>query len=177
VIAIPAVVQTVTLVAAFGALVISLWQGRAVVSQSREAAKQTASGLAALQRASYQELVRGGANFTFEALHQDPELLDWFLRSRGFRTGAGVENRKILFLFVRLDLHQANHVAYREGRLAEELWQEWLTTLRLDLAIREFAPVWEVARALYTPGFTSLVDNEIDRQPAVDPLEVARGDG
>ena len=98
-----------------------------------------------MQRASYQELVRGGANFTFEVLHQDPELLDWFLRNRGFRTGAGVENRKILFLFVRLDLHQANHVAYREGRLAEELWPEWLTTLRLDLAIREFAPVNTIA--------------------------------
>jgi hypothetical protein len=161
VIAISAVVQAVTLAAAFGALVISIWQGRAAASQSKEAARQSALASASLQRGSFQELVRHGADFIFEALHQAPALLEWFLGSRGLQGATDLENKKYLFLFVRLDMHQANYVAHRDGHLSGELWLEWLNTLRRDLTMAEFNAVWVAVKELYTVGFAALVDDEI----------------
>jgi len=123
---------------------------------------------AALEQGATREYVRRGADFTYEALSGDPELLAWFLETRGFPIGTDFENRKMLLLWVRLDLHQANFDAHRDGHLSEELWSEWLPTFRADLATAEFPPLWKAGRELYTTDFAAVVDRELVRPAAAD---------
>jgi hypothetical protein len=50
-----------------------------------------------------------------------------------------VENRISLFLFVGLDLHEANYHAFLDGVVTEDVWVDWLSTLKLDLALPDGA--------------------------------------
>jgi len=111
-----------------------------------------------LHQNTREELVRYGADFTYEALAEDPELLAWFLASRGFRSNSVVENRKSLFLFVRLDLHEANYHAFLTGAVTEDAWLAWLPTMKLDLAMPEMPRVWNAVRGVFSATFVSLVD-------------------
>jgi hypothetical protein len=148
------VVQTVSFVAAVIALLVSL-------RQNREMARQTASALISLRQTTHQELVRYGADFTFEALAGDPELLAWFLAGRGFPSAGELENRKSLFLWVRLDMHEANYHAFRTGATTESVWLAWLPTMKLDFALPEFPRVWQAVREVFSADFAALVDRSI----------------
>jgi len=148
------VVQTVSFLIAVIALLLSLWQ-------NKESARQTASALASLRQTTREEVVRHGADFTYEALADDPEQLAWFLASRGFPPNREVENRKNLFLWVRLDMHEANYHAFLTGAITEDVWLAWLPTMKLDLAIPEIPRVWNAVRGVFSATFVALVDTSM----------------
>lgn len=153
------VVQVISLLAVIMALLLSVWQ-------NREAARQSASALASLRQATHEELVRYGADFTYDALIRDGELLAWFLASRGFTPSGEVENRKRLFLWVRLDMHEANYHAFRIGAITEDVWQDWLPSVVLDLAMPEAPEVWKTVRSVFSAKFVVLVDDVLAARAA-----------
>ncbi|WP_433219598.1 hypothetical protein ACQP00_15665 [Dactylosporangium sp. CS-047395] len=156
------IVQTVSLLAAAFALWLSL-------RQTRETARQTSSALAALQQGTREELVRYGADFTYNALSTDHDLLEWFLASRHFPPAGYVENRKSLFLWVRLDQHEGTFHAYRTGAIAEDLWLDWKRSMEIDFAMPEFPRVWTAVREIYSSDFIALVDAATGLRPGGGP--------
>ncbi|HZM78519.1 MAG TPA: hypothetical protein VFC19_22560 [Candidatus Limnocylindrales bacterium] len=151
------IVQAVSFLAVIIALMLSVWQ-------NKEAARQTSSVVASLRQATHEELIRHGLDFTYEALTKDPELLAWFLTSRGFPPGNEAENRKRLFLFARFDMHDATYHAFITGATAEDVWCDWLPTVRLDLAMREAPAVWNAIRSVFSPNFAAVIDDLLAEQ-------------
>jgi len=155
------IAQYVSLIGLIAALVISL-------GQSRAATRQSTAATAALQQSSSHELVRYSADFPYMALRDDPDLLAWFLETRGFPAGDAVTNKRYHFLFVRLDIHSGIHDAYRDGLLSEAAWNDWLRSMRLDLVTPEGRLVWRTTADLYSPAFRAQVEKVLPDPPA-DP--------
>jgi hypothetical protein len=156
-----AIVQAATFSAAFAALFISLWQGKETARQSRESSRQSAVAAASLLQSSQQELLRRSVDIGFDVLMGNADLLAWFLASRGFPPDDVNKNRRYYFIWIRLDIHEVNYMSYRDHLMTEELWQEWLVTLRLDLRMPECALVWQFTKGIYSKDFAALVDSEL----------------
>ncbi|WP_433785035.1 hypothetical protein ACQPX6_01835 [Actinomycetospora sp. CA-101289] len=91
----------------------------------------------------------------------DPVLLEWHLRARGYPTSSHEENKRRLYLLVRLEAHESNFLAWQQKLLNTETWAAWERLLRADTRIKEFRDVWPSARQLYVKSFAEEVDRLI----------------
>ncbi len=104
---------------------------------------------------------RGSAVMQLSAMLQDnPDVLRWHLRARGYPQWA-IEDNRTIFAVLRLQIHESTHlaVATRAGRLP--LQDEWLTTLRADLSDSFYRALWPFVRRLYSSHFARIVDDII----------------
>ena len=150
--------QTVSFVIAAMALMFSLWQARSAAGQSREAAKQASAAAYSVKQAAAQTLLHHGTDFAFQGLADNPQLLTWFLGSRGMPEGTHDVHQRYMFIWVRLDVHQASFRAARQNALDQEEWEEWLRTIEMDVQLPEFPTVWKCVKNLYSGAFVQLID-------------------
>ena len=152
------VLQSVSFLIAAIALMFSLWQARSAAGQSRQAAKQAAAAAYAVKQVSAQTLLHHGTDFAFQGLTGNPQLLAWFLASRGIPADTHDRNQRYLFVWVRLDVHEASYRAAGRNALDREEWEEWLRTIEMDVRLPEFPTVWKSVKNLYSPRFVQLID-------------------
>jgi hypothetical protein len=156
--------QVISLAVVAIALFLTVWQNRQLAKQTAETARQASFAAAAVRQASYQEATRRGVDFTTAAIGQDPDLLAWFLESRGFLTSSATENRRRLYIWTRIDIHEMVYLERLEGLTPDNVWVGWRRALELDATTIAFAEVWGVVKSHYATDFAAHVDQLLDRR-------------
>src|SRR5688572_23133178 len=112
------VVQVVSLGTVSVALVLSVWQNRVISRQTREIAEQTALASSSARRSTAQEMTRHSADLMFLALSAHPELRTSVLREiYGLPTSTDEDSLRLLYLFVRTDIHESHFRGFSNGLL------------------------------------------------------------
>lgn len=151
------VVQILSLFFVAGALILSLWQGRQML-------RQTAAMTGDLFNDVSTSLMEVHTDQRTTFFLNDPELLAWHLKSRGYRSTTPAENKQRLYALVKFDTHESIHLRHVKGTIDEPMWQGWLRVLEVDLQVPIFLDVWENGRQFYEASFAELVDATFKRQ-------------
>ncbi|GIF20595.1 hypothetical protein BJ973_001499 [Actinoplanes tereljensis] len=166
--------QTLSLPLVALALFASAVQTRAMVQQTRFSATQSRHVADSLAQNAQIALTRNQTDHRAEFFRDDPELLEWYLSSRGYPTSAYENNKRSLYVLTRMDIHQLNFLNYESGFLANEFWGAWKNVVVTDLEIPEFADLWPTVRTFYAPGFVAFCDSVLAAR-AAKPTNVATG--
>lgn len=159
-------VQTATLAIVAITVVIS-------ARQSREAARQSAFALNALRQDAHQTMVGHSAGYLTTLLTGEPELLSWFLKSRGIPVVSDEINKRHMLMFLRLDAHETTYLAYLDGSLPEDIWSGWHRVIELDAQTPEFRAIWRVVEDTYSARFAALIDDmvrAVETSRSVEPV-------
>jgi hypothetical protein len=159
---VPGSLQIVSVLSVAVALFLNYRQARETARQAREATRQVELTAAALQQDSYRQLVTHGTSLHETLLAGNPELLDWFLATRGVPTGTHQENLRHMFMFWRMDSHEEIFRSHAAGQLPGDAWAAWRKVIEADAATAEFRTVWAEVRPQYTPDFGRFVDTVLD---------------
>jgi hypothetical protein len=154
-------VQTVSLATVATSIVLSALQNRSVAAQTREVARQSTFASAALSQSAHQTIVRHGSGVLANLLTSEPDLLSWFLTSRGIPLASPEENKRRMFMFLRMEVHEANYLAYLDHFLPDEVWLGWERVVRLDVATPEFQTIWGTVGETYSLRFAVFIDELI----------------
>jgi hypothetical protein len=146
------IIQLITTIFVGLALALGLWQGRQML-------KQTIASSGQLFNEVNYSLAQAHTNLRVVFFQNDPELLAWYLESRGYGSSTPFENRKKLYALVKLDTHEEIHLGHRRGLLTEPMWRGWLQVLRTDLSVPVFADVWENGAKFYEASFQEVVNS------------------
>jgi hypothetical protein len=166
--------QTISLVVVAITLALSARQNRHLARQTRETVHQSILARSALSRSTQQELIDQGTDYLGVLLTVDqPALLTWFLASRGIPPAPDEINRRYLFMFLRMDVHETTYLAHLDRALPEDVWIGWRHVIALDSATDEFRVVWPVVRPAYSARFASFVD-ELMASSAAGSVELSR---
>jgi hypothetical protein len=130
----------------------------ATVLQLREVSRQSRVFLTALQHNGH---VTGKEDLRITFFREDPELLSWYLRSRGYKTTTPVEDRCRLYILAKLNLHEARFVERQSGLLGGQGWDAWAKVIAADISLPEFQEVWQTAREIHTATFVAFVDGQV----------------
>ncbi|MGC9671243.1 hypothetical protein ACNTMW_32450 [Planosporangium sp. 12N6] len=160
------VLQIVSLGAVATALFLNYWQARETGRQASEASKQVQLSSSILQQESYRQLTTYGANFNTVLFGANKDLLDWFLSSRGIPVGSHDENLRHMFMYVRMDVHEAIFTSHQSGHLAENAWGAWKNVIETDVATTEFRTVWRAVESHYIDEFAAFVTALIHEEDA-----------
>jgi hypothetical protein len=151
------------------ALYVSSVQTRAAVRQTKHLADQNKSLASSLTQGAHVALTRNQIDHRTMFFHDDENLLDWYLSSRGYPSSTFDANKRRLYVLTRMDMHQLNFVNYEAGFLAHDFWQSWKTVVETDLKIPEFAELWPILRNFYAPGFVKFCDRTLSANSAARP--------
>ena len=154
-------VQILSLLVIGLALVASILQNRQMAKQTMEAARQSGLVGASLQQNAYRMLVDNANNGRTAFFLNNPQLLRWYLSSRGLATRSHRINQRILYAMVKLDSHEANYLSYADGQLNEEMWIAWRRVLEVDFTMAEFRVAWPNVKEFYARSFVNYVDEKI----------------
>jgi hypothetical protein len=157
----PDLLQVVSLAAVVVALLFNYGQTREAANQAKEASRQVVLSTSALKRGAYQELTGYAANFNSVLFTSGPDLLSWFLSSRGIPVSAHEENLRHMFIFVRMDVHESVFMSRMEQLLEDDVWVGWKNVIEADVATPEFRTVWTVAEKFYAVRFATFVNSLI----------------
>ncbi len=147
-------IQTVAVVLVFLALILN-------VLQLRQVARQSTALRRSLEQGAYGSLVGTHLGSRTTYFLNDPELLAWHLSTRGYKSTSFEENKRRLYVLVKLEAHENNFLSYTTGLLADEVWAAWQTVMQHDFAIDEYRDIWPVAKKFYATSFGVFVENEI----------------
>jgi hypothetical protein len=150
--------QIVSLAAVVVALLFNYNQTREAANQAKEASRQVIVSTSALKRGAYQELTGYGANFNSVLFTSGPDLVSWFLSSRGIPVSSHEQNLRHMFMFVRMDVHESVFMSRAEQLLADDVWAAWKNVLEADAKTPEFRTVWTVAEKFYAERFAAFVN-------------------
>ena len=153
--------QVLSLLAVAGSLCLAAVQTRAVAVQARETTRQTQFTGRELAQTAHLGLVGHSSDALTFLITDEPQLLDWFLASRGIPTGDAEHNKRLMFLFIRADIHEANYIGYVDGSLPADVWQGWVEVVDSDVATAEFRVIWPVVRRYYAARFVTFVDERL----------------
>lgn len=155
--------QVVSLAAVVVALLFNYNQTREAANQAKEASRQVILSTSALKRAAYQELTGYGASFNSVLFDSGPDLLSWFLSSRGVPASSQrhEENLRQMFMFVRMDVHESVFMSHMDQLLADDVWDGWKNVIGADVATPEFRTVWTVVEKFYAARFAAFVNSLI----------------
>jgi hypothetical protein len=134
--------------------------------QLREIARQSHAQSSSLSQLAYGGVSDLTSDPRFILFPKDPDLLAWYLASRGFKATTHSENMRRLYVMAKLIQHETNFVNYSNGFLAHESWAAWTNVLRADLGVAEFQEIWQASRDVYVDSFAVLVDSIIDASRA-----------
>ncbi|GAA2025559.1 hypothetical protein GCM10009839_24650 [Catenulispora yoronensis] len=154
--------QSISLLAVAGALIITVRQAREMASQTRSMSKS-------LEQSSYRRLIAANTSQRSVYLKDDPDLLAWHLGSRGYPEGNYEQNKQTLWLLVRLDQHEENYLENLRGMFPDGVWAPWVEVMRADFAVPEFPAVWSNARRFFSPQFITFIDDLVQ---GLHPLPV-----
>lgn len=98
-------------------------------------------------------------------IQNDPVTFRWHIETRGFKVRDDSEARRIAFILLRLNVHEAKYLDHLEGAVGKQHWAAWESVVRLDFGITAYRNCWKTARALYAPAFVAFVD-ELLTEPA-----------
>ena len=132
------------------------------LSQLREIAAQSRAMGASLHQLAYGGVSNLATDPRLMLLPDDPELLSWFLRSKGFKATTPTENKRRLYVMAKLIQHETNFLNHCSGHLSDESWIAWKNVLQADLKIPVFQEVWRSSREVYAGSFAALVDALLD---------------
>jgi hypothetical protein len=158
-------VQLVSVGAVVVTLLLNVRQNREVIRQTGVATKQALAAAAAAKQASVQNLTNFSADFR-GFIEAGPELLAWFLASRGIAVGTHQQNLLYMFLFSRMDLHEATFQSYFTQQLDADFWNGWSNTISTDVATAEFRVVWSAVQNQFSSAFATFVNAIIAEQDA-----------
>jgi hypothetical protein len=125
--------------------------------QLREANRQNRAFFATFRHNGH---VTGREDLRLTFFREDPELLSWYLRSRGYETSTPMEDRRRLYILAKLNLHESRFINHQSGVLGDESWSAWLQVVRGDFALPEYREVWETARRIYSSSFVAFIDEQ-----------------
>ena len=153
--------QVVSLAAVVVALLFNYGQTREAANQAKEASRQVIVSTSALKRGAYQELTGYAATFNSVLFNSGPDLLAWFLSSRGIPTSSHEQNLRHMYIFVRMDVHESVFMSRMEQLLEDDVWVGWKKVIEADAATPEFRTVWSVAEKFYAVRFATFVNTLI----------------
>lgn len=152
--------QVVSLAAVAIALFLNVWQNRLSAKQALEASRQSEAVLVSLRQGAYVNFLNSQAEYRAIGL-ADPEMLRWQLASRGYGVGSDLENRRTLFILVRLGSHESSFLSYSANLLDEDVWTGWRRVIESDFQVPEFVSVWAHGKQFFATSFVAFVDDEI----------------
>ena len=157
--------QTLSLPLVALALLASTIQTRAMVHQTRFSAMQSKNVANSLAQTAHMALTRNQMDHRSAFFRDDPELLEWYLSSRGYPTSTYEQNKRRLYVLTRMDVHQLNFLNHESGFLADDFWTAWRKVISTDLEIPEFVELWPIVRTYYAPGFVAFCDRALSAAP------------
>jgi hypothetical protein len=131
------------------------------IRQLREMSVQTRSMTRTLEQTVYQQQLRAHADYRSLFFKDDPQLLAWHLRTRGYPVRDPEGNRRTLYVLIKLDEHEENYLSYSGGFLPGDVWTAWLEVLKADFRVRDFKEVWVNGKRFYATSFVDFIDNSI----------------
>jgi hypothetical protein len=90
-------------------------------------------------------------------LKDDPKMLRWHLSTRGYRVSTSQQNKRSLFIAIKLEAFEGLYLSHADGILRPEVWEAWLEVLKADCAIPEFRYTWPAAKRFYAKPFVDFV--------------------
>jgi hypothetical protein len=120
--------------------------------------------LSTLRQGAYQQLTGYGADFHTILFTSGPDLVEWFLSSRGIAVASHEENLRRMFMFVRMDVHESIYLSHLANLLEDDIWRGWQQVVESDVATPQFRTVWGNAKKYYSVRFGEFIDSVISRQ-------------
>jgi hypothetical protein len=91
-------------------------------------------------------------------MKDDRRMLRWYLSARGYRTSTHENNKRTLYVIIKLETHEGLYLSHMDGILRQSIWEAWLEVLKADLRIPEFRSTWPAAKRFYAKPFADFVD-------------------
>jgi hypothetical protein len=113
-----------------------------ILFQVREASRQTRRLEKTLEFSSYERMIQYHTESRVNFLLPNPELLRWFLQTRGIDSGNEIDNKIKLYILVKIDVHEYMFLQHSEGTLGAEPWGGWENVLKRDFSLNEFRGIW-----------------------------------
>ncbi|GAA4572216.1 hypothetical protein [Planotetraspora kaengkrachanensis] len=129
--------------------------------QAREVGRQSKALGLSLDQGAYQSLVKSHTDFRFTFFYDDPEMLAWHLTTRGYPCTSEAENKRRLYVLIKIEVHEENYVKHLRGLLDSDVWDAWLNVIRADFAIPVFLEMWPPSRRYFAPAFAAFIDGEV----------------
>jgi hypothetical protein len=149
---IEAITQVISSIAIVVALIVNDYQVRQALRQTN-----------VMQHETFGALIESSIDQWSTYLLDRPELLRWFLRTRGYRASTHEENQRRLFALAKLNIHEGVLQHLLQG-VREESWIAWLNVLRADLRVDIYLDVWPNGKRFYDVGFARHVDALLQEQ-------------
>jgi hypothetical protein len=112
-----------------------------------------------LKQGAYQSLNSTQDTFRIAFFKDDASMLRWYLAERGYPVSSHRNNKRTLYLQIKLDNHEGNYLNHQSGLLSDEMWQAWHEVLKADIDMPEFRAVWHAAKRFYEKSFVRFVDS------------------
>lgn len=146
------------------ALLFGYRQNREAARQTSEASRQVEMSLSTLRQGAYRQVASYGADFHTILFTSGPDLVEWFLSSRGIAIESPEENLRRMFMFVRMDIHESIYFTYLANLLEDDIWNGWRQAVESDVATPQFRIVWGSAKKYYSVRFGEFIDLVINKQ-------------
>ena len=150
--------QLISLIAVVITLLVTLVQTRQVARQTRELAYQTKSLQGSLEQSIYQSVNSAHDEYRTMLMKDDRRMLSWYLSSRGYSISSLQENKRTLYVIIKLETHEGLYLSYMDGVLRLSVWEAWQEVLKADLKMPHFRSTWPAARQFYAKPFADFVD-------------------
>lgn len=151
--------QTVSLIAVAVTLIITAVQSRQVIKQTQHLARQTEYVQKTIEQGSYRGINLTQDTFRSAFFKNDSSLLKWYLSERGYPVSSHRNNKRTLYLQIKLDNHETNYLNHQVGLLSDAVWQACCEVLKADAGMPEFRMVWRAAKRFYEKSFVRFVDS------------------
>lgn len=165
-----ALTQTLVLLITLVVVSFYTWETRQMrqqVFQQREEMRRQTLGLESNLRATaYNDAMLGQRSLWLTLFLHKPELLAWYLTSRGIPTSTELENELRLYAVLKYDFHESLFLRHHEKVLSDDAWRGWLNVLAADLRLPPFQETWPHISAFYAPRFTDFIDSRLEPMKA-----------
>ena len=151
--------QSVSLIAVAVTLAITAVQSRQAIKQTQHLARQTEYVQKTLEQGAYRGLNSVQDTFRITFFKDDASMLKWYLSERGYPVSSHRNNKRTLYLQIKLDNHETNYLNHQRGLLSDAVWQAWCEVLKADIGMPEFRIVWRAAKRFYEKSFVRFVDS------------------
>jgi succinate dehydrogenase flavin-adding protein (antitoxin of CptAB toxin-antitoxin module) len=158
-------VQVISVMLLAGALILSVYQMQQILRQTATMRVEHFNNLST-------SIMQAHTDQRATFLLHDPDLLEWYLNQRGYRTTTEGENRRRLFALVKFDTHESIYLRNVKGMMDESMWRAWRRVLEVDLTVPIFPDVWGNGRQFYDERFAQFVDSLLEeiRQASSGPI-------
>ena len=108
-------------------------------------------------------------NFLLNDVEHGKELLVWHLNERGLEDKGPLENKKTLFILLRLDVYEEMLLSAEKGLLTEKQIIGWKNAIQRDFKSTRFMDVWDSVFKCYAP-----ILDDVIREPHNKECESGR---